>query len=1026
MKMNLNDPSIVPLEPGMTPLRWQVEAMLAIRRDLREFPETLVSAATGTGKGTLAASLVVKAARAGKRVLFIVHMDELINDVMDRAVKIEPALYAGKVKAKLNEIDRHAVFASVQTLKGKRLDDLDRFPFDYVITDECFVAGTPIRMADGSDKAIEDVRVGDRVLAYDEVADILCAEPVTETMVRLAMQTVMVTAGMVRLRCTANHPIFTRRGWVRAADLTTDDEVKCAAIPSRHLRPLREHQRETVTASLATPVLRGVPRSAGAGAETVAPMLSLRGDGSGGHGISDGVGEAGSRLLLGGMQGGVPAPPVLGDDGADESARRLGPHAGAEPDAGGISPGENGVHAPGHRPSADAGREWKRADGAAASDGGGVGRRLDHGVPGQDGASVAALLQGGRGPSGTEDRRGVGRRLTPVAGPQGGRRGARRTASWCRVDRVEVHEHGGDGESGGVPVYNFGVRRVHTYVAAGVIVHNCHHSPSRSYRAIYARCAKVNPKWKHIGLTATPFRNAGGGKTSGLGFVFPRLAYEYSLSDAIAEGALCPLRGVKVYTEIDLTGVDPDDEDAIAKKIDTQNRNRVVAETYVGHCVEGGDRREVVTTEIMEGAEPLLGVFPTIDITRTVVSGGERKQAIVFACTIAHAQRLAEELTKWGIVAEAVWGTDKQRTPKIAAFKAGVTSVLCNNNLLSEGFDHKPTGAVLLVRPTQSRGLYAQQVGRATRKAKGKAEGLVIDFVANSDTHDLASLADLSRPDADTPRIGPGDEVRHRRDAAKSRGLVESVEGWVSNDEQGTALVLWKQGAADLGIVATEPVEEESRNLLLVKPAAHAKEDEVVINPTVIGVNEFSISLFGDPVRGKRIGWYTYTDSKKRKHLVARGKGDGESAMIRHNDETTWEAWRRSGDRIDRVCVGTFPECETSVADMKPDDYTADWLRKPASERQIETLTKFGVRREGLSRGEASMILELKIMQLRISKGQYAPSVFVVPAEPPAFDAAEYVNSGREAAAVAHINSDDPDDVAQETYDRPAFYGNVP
>lgn len=631
--MNTSDPSLVPLAPGMTPLRWQAEAMLAIRRDLREHPEALVSAATGTGKGTLAAALVVKAARAGKRVLFIVHMDELINDVMDRAIAIEPALYIGKVKAKVNEIDRQAVFASVQTLKGKRLDDLERYPFDYLITDEV------------------------------------------------------------------------------------------------------------------------------------------------------------------------------------------------------------------------------------------------------------------------------------------------------------------------------------------------HHAMARSYRAIYERMGKVNSAWKHIGLTATPFRNAGGGKTSGLGLVFPRLSYEYSLSDAITEGALCPLRGVKVYTEIDLTGVDPDDEDALAKLIDTQNRNHVVAEKYVEHCVDGGERRESVTPEPLEGGED----GAEIEITRTVVSGGSRKQAIVFACTIAHAQRIAAEMVKWGILAEHVWGTDKQRARKIADFKAGRLDVICNNNLLSEGFDHRPTGAVLLVRPTQSRGLYAQQVGRATRCYPGKREGLIIDFVANSDTHDLVSLADLSRPDADLPRVSPGDEVRHRRDAAKSRGLVESVDGWLSNDEQGTALVLWKQGAADLGIVGTESTEEETRNLILVKKALGQKQDELLINPTVIGVNEFAISLFGEPSKGKRIGWYTYTDSKKRKHLVARGKGDGESAMIRHFDEEAWEAWRRRDILIERVCVGTFAECEASVSDMTPDDYTADWLRKPASDKQIETLAKFSVRREGLSRGEASMILELKIMQLRITKGQYAP-----------------------------------------------------
>lgn len=973
MKMNTSDPSVVPLEPGMTPLRWQVEAMLAIRRDLREHPETLVSAATGTGKGTLAAALVVKAARAGKRILFLVHMDELINDVMERAIAIEPALYAGKVKAKLNEIDRQVVFCSMQTMKGKRLDDIDKFPFDYVITDECFVAGTPIRMAAGSDKAIEDVRVGDLVLAYDEAADSFGAEAVTETMVRHTIQTVSITVGMVRLRCTANHPFFTRRGWVNAADLTTDDEVKRAAIPSRHLRPVRQREQEALSASFAAFVLRALPRGAGAGEEASSAVLNVRSTGAGDVRVGDGVGKEGARALLSSVRGSVPFSPFFGNHGANESRSRIGAHEGKqshdEPGDSREGVGHAGCDGASTHPPR---RERARTHPGGGEVGGGAGLANERDLL-RRARKVSWLpdeLQDRRGQRGASDCDRDRRSLAQFREGEGGGQEEAGASDFARVDRVEVHERAGDEPTGGVPVYNIGVARVHTYVADGLVVHNCHHSTSRSYRAIYARCAKVNPKWKHIGLTATPFRNAGGGKTAGLGLVFPRLAYEYSLSDAITEGALCPLRGIKVRTEIDLTGVDPDDEDALAKLIDTPDRNRVVAETYVAHCVDGGDRSEFTTSEAHnEDDEPQ-------DVTRTHIRGGARKQALVFACTIAHAKSLALELCKWGVIAEAVWGIDKERTRKIGCFKAGTIDVLCNNNLLSEGFDHRPIGAVLLVRPTQSRGLYAQQVGRATRNAPGKKEGLVIDFVANSDTHSLASLADLSRPDADLPRIMPGAEVRHRRDAAKSKGMVESVDGWVSNDEQGTALVLWKQGAVDLGIVAVDSVEEQARNLVLVMPPLKvANDDELVINPTVIGVNEFSISLFGEPTSGKRVGWYTYTDSKKKKHLVAKGTVRGQSAMIRHCGDTEWEAWRRSDQTVRRVCAGSFAECQAAISDLVPDDYSAPWQRKPATDAQLETLEKFRIRRAGLSSGEASMIIELKIVGLMISQGRHAPQL---------------------------------------------------
>lgn len=511
-----------------------------------------------------------------------------------------------------------------------------------------------------------------------------------------------------------------------------------------------------------------------------------------------------------------------------------------------------------------------------------------------------------------------------------------------------------------------------------VVTDEAHHAAARSYKAIYSRVEKVNPRWRHILLTATPFRNAGGGKTSGLGDVVQHLVYEYSLADAITEGALCPLRGIRVETEIDLTGVDPDDEDALAKVVDTPDRNIVAARKYVEHCVAGGERREYTVSEKRWKDGDKEQPPATVEVTREEITGGSRLQAIAFCATIEHARNVAMELCLWGIRAEAVWGLDKERKRKIGQFKSGQIDVLCNNNLLSEGFDHKPTGAVLLLRPTQSRGLYAQQVGRVTRVSPGKREGLVIDFVANSDTHDLVSLADLSRPDATGPRVNEGDEVRHRRDAAKSRGLVESVDGYVDPDEQGVAMVLWRHpGRDDLGIVPVEPVEEKAADLVLVKRAPGKTDDEVKIEPSVIGVNEFAISLFGRG-GGKRAGWYKYTDSRRRVSMVARGKQRGQSAVVWQARGGGWEAWSRDGDGVRIVASGEFAECERAAAATigELEDYAATWLREPATEKQLATLAKFRVARPNLSRGEASMIIELRVVGMLVARqrGDYRPA----------------------------------------------------
>jgi superfamily II DNA or RNA helicase len=241
-----------------------------------------------------------------------------------------------------------------------------------------------------------------------------------------------------------------------------------------------------------------------------------------------------------------------------------------------------------------------------------------------------------------------------------------------------------------------------------VITDEAHHATAPSYMDIYRQIEKVNPHWKHIGFTATPFRYGGSGKTSGLGAAFEHLVYEYPLHKAISDGALCQIRGVAVETQLDLGAIDTSNTDLLSKIVDTDSRNKIVAEKYI---------------EL-----------------------SNNKQAIFFAVTIAHAARLAQELTKLGVVAESVWGFDPNRAEKIARYKSGETKALCNCELLTEGFDAPQTEAVVLVRPTGSIGLYSQMVGRVTRLSPGKTEGLVIDFVGNATKYPLVQLSDLTTP----------------------------------------------------------------------------------------------------------------------------------------------------------------------------------------------------------------------------------------------------------------------------------------
>jgi DNA repair protein RadD len=63
--------------------------------------------------------------------------------------------------------------------------------------------------------------------------------------------------------------------------------------------------------------------------------------------------------------------------------------------------------------------------------------------------------------------------------------------------------------------------------------------------------------------------------------------------------------------------------------------------------------------------------------------------------------------------------------------------VLCNCGLISEGVDVPIVGAAILMRPTQSLGLYLQMVGRALRPAPGKDRAIILDHAGNSWRHGL-------------------------------------------------------------------------------------------------------------------------------------------------------------------------------------------------------------------------------------------------------------------------------------------------
>lgn len=115
------------------------------------------------------------------------------------------------------------------------------------------------------------------------------------------------------------------------------------------------------------------------------------------------------------------------------------------------------------------------------------------------------------------------------------------------------------------------------------------------------------------------------------------------------------------------------------------------------------------------------------------------KRAVVFCVSIEHSKHVVSQFQAAGIPAAHVDGETNvdERDSAIKMFERGEIRVLSNVDLFGEGFDLPAIEVAILLRPTQSLGLYLQQVGRALRPSPGKQEALILDHAGNVSRHGL-------------------------------------------------------------------------------------------------------------------------------------------------------------------------------------------------------------------------------------------------------------------------------------------------
>ncbi|KAI9874770.1 MAG: hypothetical protein M1830_009300, partial [Pleopsidium flavum] len=125
-----------------------------------------------------------------------------------------------------------------------------------------------------------------------------------------------------------------------------------------------------------------------------------------------------------------------------------------------------------------------------------------------------------------------------------------------------------------------------------------------------------------------------------------------------------------------------------------------------------------------------------ITVRAWLARAGNRKSTIVFCVDLAHVASLTETFRKHSIDARFITGdTPKNtRSERLDAFKSGEFPVLLNCGVFTEGTDIPNIDCVLLARPTRSRNLLVQMIGRGMRLSPGKENCHVVDMVASLET----------------------------------------------------------------------------------------------------------------------------------------------------------------------------------------------------------------------------------------------------------------------------------------------------
>ncbi len=310
---------------------------------------------------------------------------------------------------------------------------------------------------------------------------------------------------------------------------------------------------------------------------------------------------------------------------------------------------------------------------------------------------------------------------------------------------------------------------------------------------------------KLLGCTATLFRDDSGD----LSDVFERRSFAMGLVELIGDGFLVPPRHMTAMVDgLDLTKVGS------------------------ARTAETGGEMDLKASELAKVLEESGAYGVVAEFTKR--HAGQRK-TLVFTPNVESAEKVSDELNARGIKSAPLSGSTPsgERAETFKQLQHGDLQAIVNCQIATEGTDLPAVSCVVLARPTRSRSLYRQIVGRGVRlytdpvTGEEKQDALIIDLVGATTRNDLATISDL---DDEIGDVMEGESItdavaRHQVEKEKAAACEEDVFAALmdlgySDDEAFEFTEIHREITGSFNVVETDPYSEA------VSRAKKAKEEK--------------------------------------------------------------------------------------------------------------------------------------------------------------------------------------------------------